>query len=171
MKLVIMSLSPYWYYFIGEGIKTEEVRKTIPRALDWNRQVECYMTKDEKSFKRIPKEFQEKYKAHFGKVGMRFTCDRSDEFVYSGGGFLVCGDIPTTIGCLKQTCLTDTEFRAYAKEKNCHAWHISDLVIYDKPRELGEFKRWNKSFKNDRLTCPPQSWGYVEANWREIWKD
>lgn len=158
-KSVLMSLSPYWYYLIGEGIKTEEVRKTIPRALDWDKQVECYMTKDEKSFKCIPKEFQEKYWAHFGKVGMRFTCDRSDEFVYSGGGFLVCGDIPTTIGCLKQTCLTDTEFRAYAKEMNCHGWHISDLVIYDKPRELGEFSTTGHCFNIKNVECTENIWG------------
>ncbi len=49
--------------------------------------------------------------------------------------------------------LTETELHRYAGGKNCYAWHISDLVIYDKPKELSEFGI-NRAF---------QSWGYVES--------
>ncbi len=76
MKSVLMSFSPYWYYLIGEGIKTEEVRKAIMADYGWDSVIKCYMTKDKKSFNRIPKEFQEKYRMHIGKVGMQFVCDR-----------------------------------------------------------------------------------------------
>ena len=31
-------------------------------------------------------------------------------------------------------------------------WHISDLIVYDRPKSLNEF----------RLNRPPQSWCYVE---------
>ena len=75
MRKVLASLKPYYYYLVGEGIKTIEVRKNIPKARDWDNEVLFYMSKDVKSFAKIPKEFQEKYRKHFGKVGMQFVCD------------------------------------------------------------------------------------------------
>lgn len=197
-KSVLMSLSPYYYYLIGEGIKTEEVRKTIPKALDWNKHVECYMAKDEKSFKRIPKEFQEKYRAHIGKVGMRFTCNEINCYEYGlhcpqyAESYFDCyeGYIFDFV-CDERHCLSTTELYAYGNKKSLSSWHISDLVIYDKPRELGEFER--ECFENfyegigskichkceqylratiyepcdcknggyKPLTRPPQSWQYI----------
>lgn len=58
-------------------------------------------------------------------------------------------------------------------------WHISDLKIYNKPKELGEFKKINREcwyadlglLKRDCYECknadcyvsrPPRSWRYVE---------
>ena len=39
-----------------------------------------------------------------------------------------------------ETCLTDQELVLYATiGKSLYFWHISDLKIYDKPKELGEF--------------------------------
>lgn len=62
-----------------------------------------------------------------------------------------------------------------------YGWHITDLVIYDKPKELSEFKqikiirgyhkegetKIEKLLKGSRievkyLTRPPQSWCYCE---------
>lgn len=109
-KSILLSLSPYWYYLICEGIKKIEVRKTIPQAPDWNRQVECYMTKDKKSFARIPKAFQEKYRAHMGKVGMRFVCCE-------------CIPLPVnnkrdwTLYCEEQTCLSYNGIQSYTHGK------------------------------------------------------
>ena len=44
----------------------------------------------------------------------------------------------------------------YLGNKDGYGWHIADLKIYDKPRELSEF--WGRK----KLTRPPQSWQYVE---------
>ena len=64
----------------------------------------------------------------------------------------------------------------YANGKEVYGWHISDLVIYDKPRELCEFYRHDNTYDNafgyvfeDRaksvpLKRPPQSWCYVETD-------
>lgn len=85
------------------------------------------------------------------------------------------------------TCLTNKELLAYGNGKKLYGWHISDLVIYDKPRELREFKyACTKKFACEYdCTCgvqeckykvpdrvpfecaaeisrPPQSWCYVE---------
>jgi len=51
---------------------------------------------------------------------------------------------------------------------NGYAWHISNLVIYDKPKELSEFhKRCNDIYgcgAMPPLTRPPQNWCYVEES-------
>ena len=70
-------------------------------------------------------------------------------------------------GLLKQSCLTFEEIAEYIigdKEFNFYTfygWHISDLVIYNKPKELNEFvvERYPCLAK---LKRPPQSWCYVE---------
>lgn len=64
----------------------------------------------------------------------------------------------------KKSCLTFEQIKQYVGVGygKFYGLYISQLKIYDKPKELGEFKRWNKSFKNDRLTCPPRSPCYVE---------
>jgi hypothetical protein len=72
-----------------------------------------------------------------------------------------------------RTCLTLEEFKQYAKDcKEIFEWHISDLVIYDKPRELGEFCKVNTSknpiadyyWREDHaITRPPQSYCYIES--------
>lgn len=129
MSSLLASLKPYYYYLIGEGIKKIEVRKTYPKADHWDRAVSFYMSKDEKSFAKIPKEFQEKYRKHFGKVGMRFVCDRITT--------AECGNY--AILPKKDICLDAFELLDYADEKTVYGWHITDLVIYDEPKELSEF--------------------------------
>lgn len=42
---------------------------------------------------------------------------------------------------LESTCLCMGYIDEYLLSKNGYGWHISDLVIYDKPRELSEFKK------------------------------
>lgn len=92
-------------------------------------------------------------------------------------------------GIFRDSCLTFDEIKAYIgcdKEK-FYGWHISDLVIYDKPKELNEFykkcdngcgnncEHWKyvrvnaDEFDMDcdcaellPITCPPQSWCYIE---------
>lgn len=82
---------------------------------------------------------------------------------------------------LKDTCLTSEEFGNYLGENVGYGWHISNLKIYDTPRELSEFRRacpnswycescdmyWgnNGTCGNERLQIKraPQSWCYVEA--------
>lgn len=48
--------------------------------------------------------------------------------------------------------MAEIESIAYARNQPIFGWHISDLKIYDEPKELSEFG----------LTRSPQSWCYVE---------
>ena len=48
-----------------------------------------------------------------------------------------------------------------------NGWHISDLKIYDQPRELGAFRKpeypTGLRLEDDEIKRPPQSWCYVEV--------
>ena len=181
--MILASLKPYYYYLIGERKKTIEVRKTALKNLPQD--IVFYMSKDEKSFAKIPKEFQEKYRKHFGKVGMRVVCDK----VIRTCGWRLRGD---TQQCAKRTvaetelpklaCLTIDEIVDYAGSENREVvgWHITDLKLYDKPKKLDEFNhscnyaglcfscdRAKFTSKGDRIcramiTRPPQSYMFVE---------
>lgn len=178
MKSVLVSLKPYYYYLVGEGIKKIEVRKDMPKASDWNKEVLFYMSKDIKSFAKIPKELQEKYRKHFGKVGLKFICDKVEKFIV---GSLRSDDIE------KLACLSYTEMINYFYKpeeldgktaKFGYGWHISDLKIYDKPKPIMQFYKpcpieWKNcpvcEFYSTYTGCcmnnvdrPPQSYMYVE---------
>lgn len=91
-------------------------------------------------------------------------------------------DNPNDCDFCKRTCLTFEEVKAYIGEecfcKTFYGWHISELSIYDKPKELRDFRKVNvcpcsaKSILHCtdnmsfcakcNLTRPPQSWCYVE---------
>lgn len=135
---ILASLKPYYYYLIGEKIKTLEIRKSDLKNLPQD--ILFYMSKDEKSFAKIPKEFQEKYRKHFGKVGIEFICDKSicldyypQEYTGMPGKFseMIC----------KESCLSYDEIMAYKKEKLAYGWHISNLKVYDKPKKLSKFRK------------------------------
>ena len=46
---------------------------------------------------------------------------------------------PMRIDFIHETCVPDWEIDEYLGRKDGYGWYISDLVIYDKPRELSEF--------------------------------
>lgn len=75
-------------------------------------------------------------------------------------------------------CVWVNEFCSYGNGKPLYGWHISNLVIYDKPKELSEFSKYNNTYniydnalgwafdgklKSIKITRPPQSWCYVES--------
>lgn len=174
---VLASLKPYYYYLIGEKIKTLEIRKSDFKNLPQD--VLFYMSKDEKSFAKIPKEFQEKYRKHFGKVGIEFICDNVERFdvPYPAWDKAYLNDI------LKNSCLTYTDLHSYIGSGNSgYGWHISNLKVYGEPKELSELwgrknclaagtvECWNcfaacreiNGRRYQPLTRPPQSWCYIE---------
>ena len=44
-----------------------------------------------------------------------------------------------------------------------YAWHIDNLVIFDRPKELGEFCNCDKYPYTRYISRPFQSWGYIEV--------
>lgn len=178
MKSVYRSIKPYWLYLILIGKKTIEVGKTFPKADDWNKEVFLHCSKDMKSFKRIPEKDQEWMRKYLGKCACRFVCN--DYSPYLSNCTVFESVLFPSPDDLAKMCLTLEEFNAYGtKGKLLYGWYISNLVIYDKPRELSEFRKYgvcpcsaksilhcteNMSFcAKCNLTRPPQSWCYVEA--------
>ena len=67
-----------------------------------------------------------------------------------------------------ESCLTWEELRQYVGQgiNTFYGWHISELKIYDKPKELKEFVGLRKTkfgYEPIKITRPPQSWMYVEV--------
>lgn len=151
MKAVYRSIKPYWLYCILIGKKTIEVGKTFPKADDWNKEVFLHCSKDMKSFKRIPEKDREWMRKYLGKCACRFVCNRIDRIGKRGinNNFDYCylslnvfgnDDIEIEITDIKKSCISKSELNAYGASSGClYAWHISDLVIYDKPMEILEF--------------------------------
>jgi predicted transcriptional regulator len=161
MKSVLISIQPYWVEKIASGEKTIEVRKNFPKDKDWNRIVKIYCSKDKKSFSQIPKKYQPLMKKFLGKVIGEFVC----RGMMDGSSKLMP----------KQSCLTLDELMDYSKGKRLYGWRIADLKIYDKPKELSEFKTvklterqigFNR-YETKSIERPPQSWCYVEENENE----
>ncbi len=153
MKSVLISIQPRWCELIANGKKTVEVRKTKPK-IDVPFKCYIYETKGKKKYFSQPMPIP--YNEGKGKVIGEFVCDN----IAKGNSQL-------------GSCLTMPEISEYANRKAVYGWHISNLVIYDKPKELSEFVNYDrcpygglvdcqKCGEHHCLTRPPQSWCYVE---------
>lgn len=141
MKSVLISIQPKWCELIANGKKTVEVRKTVPKiTAPFKVYIYCTHSKNGIAYCRGNTILN-------GKVIGEFVCGGFDEWYYQhiktlfgnkGGYFLIEDD-------LNASCLTYEEFANYGNGKPLFGWHISNLVIYDKPRELSEFYTSNNS--------------------------
>ncbi len=177
MKSVLISIQPKWCELIASGRKTVEVRKTKPK-LETPFKVYVYETKayDTLFGNGKPKRLC----VDGGKVIGEFVCDKITD----------CRDIHGQ-AFFTLSCMSLKEWMEYTEGHKCavYAWHISNLVIYDKPRKLGEFYTkcdegcencdfWksvrvnadeydmecsSSIYGHRTLKRPPQSWCYVES--------
>jgi len=184
MKSVLISIKPKWCELIASGKKTVEVRKTKPK-IETPFKVYIYET--------------------------RAQCDRPILLDFGGLDFHGRGQVIGEFVCRNMTCmqadidsqgekhlyntafienrmcLTDEELFNYiydGKRNIGWAWGISDLVIYDKPKDLDDFMAFGKTHCDQKnckkclymgidgicdvkdigqpMTRPPQSWCYCE---------
>lgn len=199
MKSVLISIRPQWCEKIASGKKTIEVRKTAPKEVPFKAYIYCtkdkpylYRVDDDNNFELTntlhPKtyEYVKDYNEQNGKVIGEFICDKVERFSV---GSLRSDDVE------KLACLSYYEMICYFYKpeeldgktaKQGFAWHISDLKIYDNPKELSEFYTiaesgsdcccgciWNET-PLDEMPCrtctgerkylyrPPQSYMFVE---------
>ena len=158
MKAVLISIKPKWCELIANGKKTIEVRKSKPKI---ETPFKCYIycTKIKNTHIDMFLNYDAtENKTHIcnGKVIGEFVCDYITplfNICTDNWDYLVGSSHDNEKELVSMANLTETELHRYAGGKNCYAWHISDLVIYDKPKELSEFGI-NRAF---------QSWGYVES--------
>ena len=180
MKSVLISIQPKWCELIASGKKTVEVRKSRPK-LETPFKVYIYCTNNGGSL-------------HTGYGGLYYyksNMGKNDSSCINGKviGEFVCDDIYTinkdscgwfygncneVMGIMYAEeveelyhCISDDELKNYLGHYIGYGWHISNLVIYDKPRELEEFLvSGNQTYDCPplvKLKRPPQSWCYVES--------
>lgn len=199
MKAVLFSIKPKYCELIANGKKTVEVRKTRPK-LDKPFKCYIYCTKAREVFSfggGLLGASDQLYRLPTGEIkygdSIELMCCNHE---YSKDNFLngkvigefVCDSIfPLWEGYAGNNgndCLTFEEQENYLNGKQGFGLHISDLVIYDNPKELVEFRKpciygdesdvscflCDKSgYRPDmhidcfnEVTRPPQSWCYVE---------
>ena len=189
-KAVLFSIKPKHCEQIISGKKTVEVRKRIPKiSVPFTAYI--YETKGRKIITPAGGVLHEGR----GKVIGEFICNR---ILCRTPLSLIVKEEAERI--LKGTCLSEDELLKYigyqkgtdiyAKDYSFYLLHISDLVIYEEPKDLSEFKTFCKSYYDgdkcddckyfingdcyeyDESDCgcnglkpierPPQSWCYVE---------
>lgn len=199
MKSVLISIKPKWCELIASGKKTIEVRKTRPKC-DTPFKCYIYCTKDKGvSFWTGKRYAYADDRSHNlfdvcgnGKVIGEFTCNKIDRLA-------VCGyDNRNTelrrvddnwkvydldYDYLNKCQLSLDNLKKYSSG-GLYGWHISNIVIYDKPKDLDDFMAFGKKHCDQKnckkclymgidgicdvkdigqpMTRPPQSWCYVE---------
>ena len=180
-KSVLISIRPEWCELIASGEKTIEARKTRPKL---QTPFKCYIycTMDHPYISVSCGELDKlNYRTNTvgrcnGKIIGEFTCDRIFPInVFDNGSIQ-----NWLFEHMERSCLTYEELAGYiGNGKTGHGWHISDLVIYDTPHDLGEFERpyecnecdakWasecNTCYEKNKIKRPPQSWCYVEEDY------
>ena len=180
-KVILMSIQPKWLVKILNGEKTIEIRKTTPKC-ELPIDVYLYCTKGTLYFNRTllnPNLFHRE-----GKVIVKFTLNKVEEVVDNGSLYRINNDVAHTNKVARNSCLDFKEMKKYLEGKNGYAYHIDNLVIFDKPMELREFEtsnipdnavfesrdgeryfylpeRQTWHFYSSPLTKAPQSWQYA----------
>lgn len=183
MKEVMLSIKPKYCELIASGQKTIEVRKTRPKI---ETPFKCYIYMTKSNLVGDRKAYKDRLA---GKVIGEFVCDCiiPISITYSDPNNRIAQkEFP-------YTCLTDKEIMDYLGNGNQgYGWHISNLVIYDEPKELSKFYTWCPEYEREYITSkctkcryylinefdgcfecacegeklltrPPQSWCYVEV--------
>lgn len=212
MKLVLISIQPRWCELIESGQKTVEVKKTKPKIeTSFKCYIYKSFTFDKNANKNILCENCGKVIGEFvcdsiDKFTAEFYVESQNKIKYLGSVYEdICKvfidddgeedfliettnqrDNPSDCELLKNACLTFDELKNYIGngDNGFYSWHISELKIYDKPKELGEFytilpRNCNCEFNTanrencggcersivlsgKKITRAPQSWCYVE---------
>lgn len=178
MKAVMISIRPEWAEMIARRKKTVEVRKNRPKIeVPFKCYIYCTKGKSKDNWGEV----------YGGYVIGEFVCNNIRSFDVPYPAFQK--EMDKSI--LEQSCLTYYQLHCYAYHDKLYGWHISDLKVYDKPKNLCEFfypcekqkypycfdcehglqkgeERPMDGMRHYDVPCgnwvkrPPQSWCYVE---------
>ena len=203
MKALLISIRPQWVEKILNLIKKDEIRKGTALYKAINKLITkqgvapmlIYCSKDNKKhlypvalldksnhvFKRAYREDKIDNRTNYlnGKVVACFNATAEEINTTNELGY-VRYDTNTTYGSKLRNwaCLTYDELHNYLQGEKGTAIHITNLEIFDKPKEISEFRQWfdcekcwcidnqdclmNKQCPKHSLTRAPQSWCYIE---------
>lgn len=191
MKAILMSIRPQYVANILNGIKTLEIRKRFPK--DYVGWVYIYCTKGKPYLSSnslhyyVPKKYEKYMGNHNGKVVARFWCDKVEDFEFCEFSkhkdnlelYNECvrkdNELckKACISCVQMVQYLDT--KAIGKDMFGKAIHITNLEIFDKPKEISEFKscllEHNNCVPHNCHECPatkpltraPQSFMFIEV--------
>lgn len=155
MTKILMSFQPKWVAKILDGEKTIEVRKHQFKTGD---EIYMYCTKDRK-YSYAVREYQK------GKVVAKYVVGE----VYK----IEVDSEQHKFWSKKETCMSLDDFIVHCGGNDLYAHEITNLQIFDKPKELGEFKRIRDYDLHDgiykepiyeTITKAPRNFIYVEES-------
>lgn len=176
---VLISIWPKWCELIAKGKKTIEIRKTRPKLeTPFKCYIYCTLSGSNEFFREtlggdVAAWNRSRMAEKKGMVIGEFVCDEISRYASVGirrektsyrrfNGLTFSSEISyPAIG------LTETELAEYGGGKTIFGWHISKLIIYKEPRELGKYTGLHKTkfgFAPHQLQRPPQSWCYMEES-------
>lgn len=145
---VLLSIQPKWCEQIINGKKTVEIRKTKPKSkVPFKCYIYCTKGNDVLAVSRENnktafvwnKKDVDSYNKDMifnGMVVGEFTCDNVEDYS------LWEHDYPALLRHINLYAGTEGDYRfldSYLKgEKSCYGIHISNLIVYDKPKDLSE---------------------------------
>lgn len=183
-KAVLISIRPEWVGKIITGEKTVEIRKTRPKMeTPFRCYIYCTNSRPYVAWGDVAN----------GRVAGEFVCDRINRLTHIG--YSGSREPPMLAACKSEnileidpnfnfaaSCLSTADLEEYLNGGDGDAWHISDLEIYDTPKELTELRTWKKCKSCSKsgyestacaydencmvpaaITKAPQSWCYVEV--------
>lgn len=183
MKAVMLSIRPEWCAKIANGEKTVELRKSFPSADKVKTPFKCYIY----CTSNTPVLWRYKGQTYLGNPFREWPGEIEPPLNGKVIGEFVCAAVLSHCEMAnadlaeQMSCVRREKIREYSGGKEVFGWHISELVIYDEPKELSEFYVWKKcnscrksgyestacGYDEDCkvpaiITRPPQSWCYVE---------
>lgn len=195
MKAILISIRPEHVANILKGYKILEIRKSRPgvykklkkcEALKEPLEVYIYCTKGPDycyhafdAFKLSDKRAVIPMQLCNGKVVAKFTLNKVEKIIdketkiknrYSFGTESMQDEELINKSCLtiRELCQYISKGEKWVYGEYGYAWHIDNLVIFDEPKELSEFKKCyrSKGYPQNQswyLTRAPESWCWIEV--------
>ena len=175
MKSILISIKPRFVADILNGKKTIEIRKTCPKNFKgW---IYIYCTKGRRK-ERLGKRFANEY-GIISQYSLNYMCSKEEEKlngkvvarfylkkVEKFNGNFYDDEYLVRIGCVSWEDL----HKYFRGGQTRYAWHIDNLEIFDRPKELSDFETcWKKAKGNKNeyhrhaLNKAPQSYMFVET--------
>ena len=195
MKSIMLSIQPQLVEKILNREKTIEIRKTMPKC-ELPCKVYIYCTKGKNTIVYVERKGEFDWFGNtakettictrpkywymgdkLSKVVAEFTLKRIDTIEICDPDILINGKQCKQANLQAECQVSINDIMSYIGYGNDHdgwgrdwdkgsLWHIDDLKIYGKPKELSDFRKlYNEregGWQNLRVTRPPQSYMYVE---------
>lgn len=149
----IFNLPPVKYFFFETGLEMDATRRHVKEMAE-NYGVSIQTIRPKKNIVQATRECGQPFVSKIMSAGLEAVQKKN---------------IPLSIADEYDQAEDKAAKRKELKSR--YGWHISNLKIYDHPRELREFNGLQETrfgWEPVPITRPPQSWRYVEE---ELWND